>query len=144
MPSMPSRRIKTLSSIVLVPVLALAGLCLSACALFSSIGGTDPAPSVSPEWRLVPEATVVGQKRQFFLYGRRLDSAQVTVPPSILMEKGVLKPDGRVLSLYLTVSAVRPDSLGKGETLGARQVLVKTPDTTADFTLKIVDEAQPR
>ncbi len=104
----------------------------------------DILPLAAPAWRLVPEATVIGQRRQFFLYGRHLDSVQVTVPPSVQIEKGVLKPDGRVLSLYLTTSALKPDTLAKGEKNGTREVHVKTPDTTATFTLKVVDEAQPR
>lgn len=101
-------------------------------------------PLSAPAWRLVPEAIVSGQKHQFFLYGRRLDSADITVPYGVQCEKGILKPDGRVLSLYLTVAPLRTDTLVRGEKKGLREITIKTPDTSAVFTLKVVDEAQPR
>lgn len=106
--------------------------------------GKNDRSSASPDWRLVPEATVLGQKRQFFLYGRGLDSVVITAPPSVLVEKGAAKSDGRVMSLYLTASALRPDSLATGERKGVREIQVKTRDTTAVFNLQVVDEAQPR
>ncbi len=121
--------------------LILATALLAGCA---SHGGNNAQSSSSPDWRLVPEATVLGQKRQFFLYGRRLDSAAITAPPSVLVEKGAVKHDGRVMALYLTASALRPDSLAKGEKKGSREIRVQTPDTTAVFQLQIVDEAQVR
>ncbi len=104
----------------------------------------DNLPSVSPDWRLVPEATVVGQRRQFFAYGRRLDSVEITVPASVTLEKGQAKSDGRVLSLYLTVRGIKGDSAGPGEKKGVREISVKTPDTTAVFELQVLDEAHPR
>ena len=113
---------------------------LSACAHHDR----ELEPLSAPAWRLVPEAIVLGQRRQFFLYGRHLDSAEVTVPPSLQVEKGLLKSDGRVLSLYLTVSPLNPDSLARGQKQGMREVRIKTPDTSAVFILKVVDEAQPR
>jgi hypothetical protein len=121
-------------------VLMVGSILVSACASHDK----ERAPLAAPAWRLVPEAIVLGQRRQFFLYGRHLDSAEVTAPPSLQVEKGVLKQDGRVLSLYLTVSPLNSDSLARGQKPGIREVRVKTPDTTAVFLLKVVDEAEPR
>jgi hypothetical protein len=118
---------------------------LAVC-LFASCSWFDkkPAPRLDPEWRLVPEATVLTEKRQFFLYGRRLDSVTVTVPPSVLMEKGALNSGGRVLSVHFRVSPLAKDSLADGESKGAREIRVRTPDTSVVFVLKVVDEAMPR
>jgi hypothetical protein len=101
-------------------------------------------PLAAPAWRLVPEAIVSGRKQQFFLYGRHLDSADITAPFGVQVEKGMLKADGRVLSLYLTVETIRLDTLLRGVKKGSREINIKTPDTSAVFTLKVVDEAQPR
>lgn len=116
-------------------------LYISGCAWFS---GDKSEIHVQPEWRLIPEAIALGQKRQFFLYGRHLDSAVVTAPPSVIMERGALNNGGRVLALYLTVKGLEKDSLADGESVGKREVEVKTPDTSLTFTLKIVDEAVSR
>lgn len=126
---------------ILPAVLMAIALSLSSCAWFSS---DKPELHVQPEWRLIPEAIALGQKRQFFLYGRSLDSVVVTVPPSISMERGALTNGGRVLSLYLTVRPLVKDSLAKGESVGKREVEVKTADTSLAFTLKVVDEAVDR
>lgn len=104
----------------------------------------NPQISALPTWRLVPEACVLGQKKQFFLYGRHLDSAEISGPPSLKIEKGFTKSDGRILSVYLTASALNPAVPAYGEKKGIREVKIKTADTTATFELKIVDEAQPR
>lgn len=116
-------------------------LSISGCAWFSS---EKSEIHVQPEWRLIPEAIALGQKRQFFLYGRHLDSAMVKVPPSVILERGALNNGGRVLALYLTVKGLAKDSLADGESVGRREVDVKTPDTSLSFTLKIVDEAVAR
>ena len=100
--------------------------------------------STLPAWRLIPEACVLGQRKQFFLYGRHLDSAQISGPPSVKIEKGDSKSDGRILSIYLTTTALNPAVPSYGEKKGVREIKVKTPDTSATFELKIVDEAQPR
>jgi hypothetical protein len=42
------------------------------------------------------------------------------------------------------VKPLAKDSLADGESVGRREVEVKTPDTTCTFTLKIVDEAVVR
>lgn len=118
---------------------------LLAVLLFACAGGDkDAVVPLKPAWRLVPEAVVLGKRQQFFLYGRHLDSVIVSPPPSVLVEKGILKSDGRVLSLYLTVSPFRIDSLAHGEKNGSREIKFETKDTTATFTVKIVDEVQPR
>lgn len=123
------------------PIVLLAACCLAGCSWVSP-GKQDLR--VQPEWRLIPEAVALGQKRQFFLYGRRLDSAVVTVPPSVALERGALNNGGRVLSLYLTVKPLEKDSLAKGESVGKREISVKTADTSLTFSLKIVDEAVVR
>jgi hypothetical protein len=105
---------------------------------------------VQPDWRLIPEATVLNQDRQFFLYGRRLDSVTVTVPPSVSLDQGPVSQGGRVLSLHFRVAPLAKegkdgkDSLAAGESVGMREVRVKTPDTALVFQLKVVDEALPR
>ena len=104
-------------------------------------GGTG---HVEPEWRLVPEGTALAERRQFFLYGRHLDSVTLTAPPSVTVEKGELKPGGRALPLYLTVHPLPKDRLADGEAQGARELAIKTPDTAFSFRLKIVDEIMPR
>jgi hypothetical protein len=125
----------------------LGAFCLFCLSGLSGCGSSKPVdkplPPLQPEWRLVPEATIVGDRRQFFLYGRRLDSATVAVPPSVILEKGTLKADGRVLSLYMTMRAAKKDSLAEGEKIGLREVRVKTPDTALTFQIKVVDEALP-
>lgn len=120
--------------------LILATLSLLACA------GKDAGRDLhaQPDWRLIPEATVLHQDRQFFLYGRRLDSVTVTVPPSVSMDKGELSQGGRVLSLHFRVAPLGKDSLAAGESVGLREVRIRTPDTAIVFGLKIVDEALPR
>ena len=117
-----------------------AALLLAACA------GRDAESSahVQPDWRLVPEATVLTENRQFFLYGRHLDSVTITLPPSVAMDKGALNNGGRVLSLHFRVAPLAKDSLARGESVGKREVRVKTPDTSLVFMLKVVDEALPR
>ena len=121
-----------------LPVAGLAAVLLAACS------GSAPAPKPQPEWRLVPEATVLMENRQFFLYGRRLDSVTITVPPSVSMVQGTSANGGRVLSLHFRVSPLGKDSLAQGESVGLREVNVKTPDTSLVLPLKIVDEALPR
>jgi hypothetical protein len=116
----------------------LAAVILAACA------GTAPAPKPQPEWRLVPEATVLTENRQFFLYGRRLDSVTLTVPPSVTMARGASANGGRVLSLHFRVSPLGKDSLAQGESVGLREITVKTLDTSLVLPIKIVDEALPR
>jgi hypothetical protein len=117
-----------------------------AAALLLACAGGDSARDLHarPDWRLIPEATVLNQERQFFLYGRRLDSVTVTVPPGVSMRKGQLSQGGRVLSLHFRVSPLGKDSLAAGESAGLREVRIKTPDTAMVFQLKIVDEALPR
>ena len=96
------------------------------------------SPSPEAEWRLIPEATVAGEKRQFFVYGRGLDSAEVTAPAGVKAEKGWVKPDGKVLSVYIAVEN-RADS-ADGDKAGAREIKVKTPETSVTFKLKVLDE----
>ena len=117
-------------------ILGLAGaMALSACSS-SRPGGSSPAEA----WRLIPESTVLGERRQFFVYGRGLDSAQVTGPKSVTVEKGWLKPDGRVLSVYLTLSAIEDDSTALSDKPGARRIQVVTPDTSVTLKLKVLNE----
>lgn len=112
--------------------------------LVTACSGTAPAPKPQPEWRLVPEATVLVEDRQFFLYGRRLDSVTITVPASVTMVQGKPGNGGRVLSLHFRVMPLGKDSLAQGESVGLREVRVRTPDTSLVLPLKIVDEALPR
>jgi hypothetical protein len=123
---------------------AIAGLAAAVLLLLAACSGTAPEPKPQPEWRLVPEATVLTENRQFFLYGRRLDSVTIAVPPSVSMVRGASANGGRVLSLRFRVSPLGKDSLAKGESVGLREVSVKTPDTSLVLPLKIVDEALPR
>jgi hypothetical protein len=117
-----------------------AGAWLTGC----SLGPPGGAPRAEPEWRLVPEGTALSERRQFFLYGRHLDSVSVSAPPSVTVEKGALKPGGRALSLYLTVHALSKEPQADGETPGARELGIKTADTALTFRLKVVDEILPR
>lgn len=119
-------------------IAAMAAILLMACS------GTTPAPKPQPEWRLIPEATVLAETRQFFLYGRRLDSVTITVPPSVTMVQGKPGNGGRVLSLHFRVMPLGKDSLAAGESVGLREVRVQTPDTSLILPIKIVDEALPR
>ncbi len=119
-------------------------LFLSAILISCAFHENEPVVFAKPAWRLIPEAIVLGEKHQFFLYGRHLDSAEVIVSPSVKVEKGILKSDGRVLSLYITASELNPAKPAYGEKTGSRDIQIKTPDTSATFTLKVVDEAQPR
>lgn len=136
----PGRQLgdKPLRLIVLSTLFALA--VLSACA-----GRPEPAPASSPvDWRLVPEATVLGDRRQFFVYGRRLDSARVTAVDGVAIEKGWVKEDGKVLSLYLTVGplgAGRADNAYLIDKPGLRKLRVETRDTVVVLPLKILGEA---
>jgi len=144
MPSAPSLRMAAALVLAFIGIGALAlaaGTALAGCA--SSAPGTSES-HVEPDWRLVPEGTALGKRRQFFLYGRHLDSARVSAPPSVTVETGAAQTQGRALPIYLTVNALSKDSLAKGETVGAREIRIKTPDTALTFKLKIVDEALPR
>lgn len=120
-------------------LLGLAGLALAACS-------SRPSPSQSSpprDWRLIPESTVLGERRQFFVYGDRLDSARVTSAPGVAIEPGPVKPDGKVLSLYLTVGplgASREDSVLLGAKPGLRKVRVQTRDSVVTLPLKVLDE----
>ncbi|HKP95823.1 MAG TPA: hypothetical protein VJ385_08710 [Fibrobacteria bacterium] len=113
---------------------------LSACSLLAP----PLPPPLAPEWRLVPEATVLGEKRQFFMYGRKLDSVTVTVPPSLIMEQGAAASQGRVRSFHFKVLPLAKDSLAEGEEVGIREVRVKTLDTAVVFKIKVIDESHPR
>jgi hypothetical protein len=138
-PIRPAARIRTL-----LPggcVSAVLSALLAACA--SSAPDNASAP-INPDWRLVPEATVLGEDRQFFLYGRRLDSVTVTVPPSVIAEQGAAGSQGRVRSFRFKVRPLAKDSLAKGEAVGEREVRVRTPDTSLVFKIKVIDEAHPR
>jgi hypothetical protein len=125
-----------------VPVTGLAAALFTT--LLAACSGTASAPKPQPEWRLVPEATVLVENRQFFLYGRRLDSVTITLPPSVTMVQGKSNNGGRVLSLHFRVMPLGKDSLAQGESVGLREVRVRTPDTSLVLPLKIVDEALPR
>jgi hypothetical protein len=140
---MPSKPMALLLIILSLACTALGALALASAAALSGCSMDTPdAAHVEPEWRLVPEGTALAQRRQFFLYGRHLDSVNLTAPPSVTVEKGELKSGGRALSLYLTV---RPLAKGSGgETPGARELAIKTPDTALSFRLKIVDEIVTR
>lgn len=122
-----------------IMLFGLAWLAVAACS-------TRPSPSQSSpprEWRLIPESTVLGERRQFFVYGDRLDSVRVTSAPGVAIETGPVKPDGKVLSLYLTVSPLggsREDSVLLGARPGLRKVRVETRDSAVTLPLKIVDE----
>lgn len=123
--------IRTLRALLPFAVLALA-----ACTRPSSSLSSPPL-----EWRLVPESTVSGDRRQFFVYGRGLAGAQVTADSSVRVEPGWVKPDGKVLSLYLTVGPLRGDGATLAEERRGRRVIkVTTKDSVVAFPLKIVDE----
>lgn len=135
-----SRRIPTARSACAALTALALGLSLSACSPASPKNQSLP----KEDWRLIPEATILGERRQFFLYGRGLDSAKVAAPPSVEAETGGLTNGNRVLSVYLKVLPLRKDSLAAGEKPGSREIRFTTPDTTVAFTVKVVDEALPR
>lgn len=136
-------RLAAILSLALTAVGALA-LAFAAALAGCSLGSPGPAAHVEPEWRLVPEGTALSQRRQFFLYGRNLDSARVSAPPSVRVEKSESKQGGRALTLYVTVSPLARDSLAKGEAAGSREIRVDTPDTSLVLRLNVVDEAFDR
>lgn len=116
---------------------------LAAAALLAACGSRSRGPSASPplEWRLVPGTTVLGERRQFFVYGQGLDSARVAAPAGMVVEQGEVKPGGKVLSVYLTVGAPVPDDTsGLAAGKGRRAVRVVTPDTAVTFALRVLDE----
>lgn len=124
--------------------LFLAG-CFILAGLAACASRPAPAPGSPPvDWRLVPEATVLGDRRQFFVYGRRLDSARVTAADGVAIEQGWVKEDGKVLSLYLTVGplgAGRADSAYLVDKPGLRKLRVETRDTVVFLPLKVLGEA---
>lgn len=147
MPRLPPLRTAPVLALALMTLFALGALALASGMALAGCASTAPGTAeshVEPEWRLVPEGTALGKRRQFFLYGRHLDSVRVTAPPSVSVEAGLPQPGARVLPIYMTVNALPKDSLAKGESLGAREIGIKTPDTSLTFKLKIVDEALPR
>lgn len=143
---MPSGIASRLAAACSLALIALAALALAASAALAGCGGPGEGSRlrVEPEWRLVPESTVLGKRRQFFLYGRNLDSARLSAPPSVVVEPGEAESGGRALSLYLTVRPLSPDSLSRGEAVGTREIEAKTPDTSLTFKLKVVDETAGR
>jgi hypothetical protein len=132
---------------------------LSSAALFG-LGGLLSACSTRPdaaqasppvEWRLVPQTTVTGDRRQFFVYGNGLDSAKAESHPGVRIEQGWVKPDGKVLSLYLTVAPLGDgrdgapdDSAALAGKPGLRKIRVRTADTVVVLPLKVLDEAPGR
>jgi hypothetical protein len=113
---------------------------MSAALLLAGCAGNGPQGTPPEDWRLIPESTVLGERRQFFIYGRGLDSAQVTGPKSVALEQGAVKDGGKVLGLYLKVQAIKDDSTLTGEKPGLRHIQVKTPDTSVTLSLKILNE----
>lgn len=113
------------------------GLTLGGCSRHPE---SSPRPTPPIEWRLVPETTVLGDRRQFFIYGRKLDSVRVEAPAGVEVERGPVKSDGRVLSLYLKVDPWPADSTLLGKKPGSREIRVMSSDTLVTFSLKIVDE----
>ena len=86
---------------------------------------------------------MLGERRQFFVYGDRLDGARVTSAPGVGIEQGPVKPDGKVLSLYLTVGPLgdaREDSVLLGAKPGLRRIRVQTRDSVVTLPLKVLDE----
>jgi hypothetical protein len=143
MPPLKAIRLPAFLALAFMALIGLAALALaSGVALAGCANSASGAagPHVEPEWRLVPEGTALGQRRQFFLYGRHLDSVQVSAPPSVVVEKSQVSAGGRALSLYMTVNALLKDSLAKGETQGWRVIGVKTLDTSLTFKLKVTEE----
>lgn len=147
MPSQPASALAAAGFLALLGIdLGLGALALASTAALAGCSSAAPPGDAHlvPEWRLVPEGTALGRRRQFFLYGRRLDSVKLSGPPSVVVEKGEVKPGGRALSLYLTVHPLSKDSLDRGEANGSRELRAETPDTALAFKLKIVDETLPR
>lgn len=131
------------------PWIAAAGLIASlAFLILPLLSGcaTRPAASqASPprEWRLVPTTTVLGERRQYFVHGERLEGAQAVSDPSVKVEPGPVSGEGRIFSLYLTVSPLGDQAAGgtvSGEKPGLRKVKVTTPDTAVTLELRVVDE----
>jgi hypothetical protein len=135
-----------LAAIFSLALTALGALAFAWAAALAGCAMDTPgaAAHVEPEWRLVPEGTALSERRQFFLYGRHLDSVSVSAPPGVTVEKGELKPGGRALSLYMTVLPLPKDADADGAAPGRRDLGIKTPDTALTFHLKIVDETLPR
>lgn len=99
-------------------------------------------------WRLVPQTTVTTDRRQFFVYGERLDSARVFSDSTVTVERGWVKEDGKVLSLYLTVAPLAgsgyDDSTLAAEKPGQRKIRIETADTSVTLPLRVLDEAPGR
>lgn len=113
---------------------------LNACSTRPSAG----LPVPDREWRLIPESTVLGDRRQFFVHGEGLDSARVTAGPTVRVEQTWSKTDGKALSVYLTVvEAIRADTALGGDKPGLRRITVSAGDTTVTLPLKVADE-RPR
>jgi hypothetical protein len=127
-------------------ILSILPLLAGAAWLGSAACTSRPSASqASPprEWRLIPESTVLGERRQFFVYGDRLDGARVTSAPGVAIEPGAVKTDGKVLSLYLTVGplgASQEDSVLLGARPGLRRIRVQTRDSVVTLPLKVLDE----
>jgi hypothetical protein len=117
--------------------LALAGLMLWGCA---STASNSSSPTEA--WRLVPETTILGERRQFFVYGHGLDSAKVIAPSSVTAERGRVNPGGRAFSLYLKVDPIVDDSTALSDKPGRRTLKIRTPDTTVTLVLKVLDEVE--
>ena len=116
---------------------------LAAAALLSACSRRPSGLTASPplEWRLVPQTTVLGERKQFFVYGQGLDSARVTGPAGVTVETGEVKPDGKVLSLYLTVGPrAEEDTSSLAGIAGRRRIRVETRDTAVTFPLRVLDE----
>jgi hypothetical protein len=113
---------------------------LAACSTRPSAG----LPVPDREWRLIPESTVLGDRRQFFVHGEGLDRATVKAGPTVRVEQTWNKPDGKVLSVYLTVvEPIRADTSLGGDKPGLRRISVAAGDTTVTLLLKVADE-RPR
>ena len=99
------------------------------------------------EWRLVPQTVVTGERRQFFVYGKGLETAKATSHTGVAIEHGWVKPDGKVLSLYLTVAPFGEppdDSTALADKPGVRSIRISTADTAVTLRLKVLDESRDR
>lgn len=124
-------------------LLPVVGLLLTSALLPGCSSGRGPQESPPLEWRLVPSTTVLGDRRQFFVYGKGLQSAEAVSDPSVKVEAGAAKTSGEAFSLYLTVAPLgdrAADSTVLGEKPGLRKLRIKTPDTTVTLSLKVLDE----
>ncbi len=98
--------------------------------------------SSPPPWRIIPETTIKHQRKQFFIYGKNLDHAELKTSASLTLEKGLVSNAGHVLEVFLIADTLAAQQNEIRELPGRRNIQVKTLDTLVNLPIRILQEVE--